>query len=94
MLLEKLIYRPLSRTFLLLGILFTINAQGQINSPYSRYGIGDLYVGRPVAAKAMGGVASAYSDPLNINFINPASYSRLQLSTFDVGLEIESRTIR
>ncbi len=92
--LQQQIYRPLSRTFLLIAILWNFSAQGQINSPYSRYGIGDLYVGRPVAAKAMGGVASAYSDPLNINFINPASYSRLQLSTFDVGMEIENRTLR
>ena len=42
----------------------------------------------------MGGVSAAYSDFHTVNFINPASYSKLKYTTFDVGLEIDSRTLK
>ncbi|WP_109695231.1 hypothetical protein [Chitinophaga deserti] len=41
----------------------------------------------------MGGVAQAYGDAQSINFVNPASYSRLQLVTFDVGVHGGSRRL-
>ena len=65
----------------------------QINSPYSRYGLGDVYNSRNAATKGMGGLSSTYVDGQAVNFLNPASYSRLQTVTFDVGLEFESRTL-
>ncbi|RPD40372.1 hypothetical protein EG028_13755 [Chitinophaga barathri] len=34
----------------------------------------------------MGGVAQAFASPQAVNYLNPASYSRLQLVTFDVGV--------
>ena len=65
-----------------------INAQD--NSPYSRYGLGDLQPTSHIYNRGMGGVSAAFSeqpstglsDPRNgksysnINFTNPASYSR------------------
>jgi hypothetical protein len=42
----------------------------------------------------MGGLSLAYWDLQSINFTNPASYANLKLTTFDVGLEYTSRTLR
>ena len=62
----------------------------QDNSPYSRYGLGDLHPNTNIYNRGMGGLSVAYSDqPIDglsdprtgkyypsINFANPASYSR------------------
>jgi hypothetical protein len=66
----------------------------QINSPYSRYGIGDLYTSRNVVNKGMGGISAAFADPQAVNFQNAASYAQLQTVTLDFGMEGEGRTIR
>jgi len=65
----------------------------QINSPYSRYGLGDINPSGNVLNKGMGGVSTAYMDYQSVNFLNPASYSRIGLTTFDVSLEVENRTL-
>ena len=64
------------------------------NSPYSRYGLGDLLPKQNILNRGMGGVSAAYSDFHTVNFVNPASYSKLKYTTFDVGLEIDSRTLK
>ncbi len=80
---------------------------GQDNSPYSRYGIGDLVPPTSVSSRTMGGLSAAYSDYLTINFNNPASFSNFQTgpqgktnkissgrTIFDVGLNFENRTLQ
>lgn len=57
------------------------------NSPYSRFGLGDVRNAQNIANKAMGGVSEAYADGQTINFVNPASYADLQLTTLSLGLE-------
>ena len=47
----------------------------QDNSPNSRYGLGDLTPGTNIINRGMGSFSAGYSDPLSINFNNPASYS-------------------
>ena len=47
----------------------------QDNSPYSRYGLGDLTPSTNIVNRGMGGFSAAYADPLSVNFNNPASYS-------------------
>ncbi len=73
--------------FLLLGMIS--QAQNKINSPYSRYGLGELS-GRNVhpVTMGMGGLAYGYSDPSMINPANPASYAAFDSTTFifEVGL--------
>jgi hypothetical protein len=64
------------------------------NSPYSRYGLGDILPSQNILNRSMGGVAAAYSDFHTVNFINPASYSKLKYTTLDFGLDINSRTLR
>lgn len=75
------------------GLISGVKAQ-TLNSPYSRYGIGNTLSNQNILTRAMGGVASAYGDYQTINFYNPASYGNLQTVTYDVGLELENLTIR
>lgn len=66
----------------------------QINSPYSRYGLGDVNMSGNALNRGMGGLTSAYTDLQSVNFLNPASYGNIKWVTFDVGTEIENRTMR
>ncbi len=74
--------------FCLFGVivLSAKNAAAQDNTPYSRFGLGELARSQNAISLGMGGVAQAYADAQSVNFLNPASYSNLQLVTFDVGL--------
>lgn len=55
------------------------------NSPYSRYGMGDLF---SLAYPAVGsnGLGGAYNSHYDINLINPASLSELRHIAFDIGV--------
>jgi hypothetical protein len=64
------------------------------NSPYSRYGLGDIVPSQNTLSRGMGGVSAAYYDFQSVNFINPASYSKLKVTTLDFGVDINSRTLR
>ncbi len=80
----------------LLGlVLFVIPliSSSQENSPYSRYGVGNLVPSGNILNRGMGGISAAFADPATVNFINPASYSRLIYTTLDVGAEVDSRTL-
>jgi hypothetical protein len=68
--------------FLVVLISFTVQAQ-EINSPYSRFGLGYLD-GENVNAGlvGMGGIAIGISDPTMINPANPASYAVFDSTSF------------
>lgn len=66
----------------------------QENSPYSRYGIGDLTPSRNILSRGMGGISAGYSDNLSINLTNPASLSNISLTAFDIGGDIDIRTLK
>ena len=104
--LEKLRLRSFKIFFLFSLILFSANLFAQSNSPYSRYGLGDLSAGGNVTSRGMGGISAGYADVISINFNNPASYSQFQafieqrskkLSSgrvvLDVGTSLESRSL-
>ena len=60
--------------FIILGFFgLQGTAQIAVNSPYSRYGVGDLVARQNAYNFAMGGVAYAISNPHFINPFNPAS---------------------
>lgn len=63
----------------LLSSLSFTSLRAQDNSPYSRYGIGNLYPRMNVINRGMGGVSAAYSDIFSINYNNPASYAGFQV---------------
>ena len=64
--------------------------QSITNSPYSRYGLGDLQSGNYANNVAMGGISNALQNdttaPFNINSANPASHASTRLTIFDFGL--------
>ncbi len=62
-------------SFLVLSL--SIQAQNESNSPYSRFGIGELHNFSTATQSAMGGVGIADNDPYSININNPASYSTI-----------------
>ena len=66
----------------------------QENSPYSRYGVGNLVPTGNILNRGMGGISSGFTDPVTINNINPASYSNIIYTTLDVGVEYDGRIIK
>jgi len=68
---------------------YTIN--NKINSPYSRFGIGDFYSSAFSPMKAMGGAAIGLRIPNMINTVNPATYSLQDTLSFilDVGFNAD-----
>lgn len=83
-------------------------AFSQDNSPYSRYGIGDLVPSSHAANRALGGLAAGFTDPngIMINFSNPASYANFNAlrelkskkivsgrAILDVGINFENRAL-
>lgn len=88
-----LMYSP-ARLWVVAGsLLISLAGMSQVNSPYSRYGIGDLLNNRNVVTKGMGGLSSPYRDLQSVNFTNPASYAHISFVTLDVGVEGEFRTL-
>lgn len=65
---------------------------GKENNPYSKYGIGELLNGNNTVLRGMGNISSAYSSPVQVNTDNPASYSFLRLTTFELGGSGYART--
>jgi hypothetical protein len=96
------------RNLLIACGLITCNfLYAQENSPYSRYGLGDIAPSTNIVNRGMGGLSAAYADPLSVNFTNPASYSQflsyIEEKTgkavsgrvlFDVGIHYTSHTLR
>lgn len=91
----------------LLLLLLASASNAQDNSPYSRYGLGNLYPQTNIINRGMGGVAAAYSDVMSVNYTNPASYAGFQVFTeqrsgkvsqgrviLDAGLNINNRTLK
>lgn len=94
------------------GLVFTLliatASVAQENSPYSRYGLGDIVPAQNIVNRGMGGIAAGYSWQ-GVNFINPASYGNFNyvppaqakvytaipsLSVFDFGFEINTRSLK
>ena len=70
----------------IIGILsiltIPVMAQNGTNSPYTRYGYGDLANRSFGAGRSMGGVGIGLRSPKQINPMNPASYSSMDSLTF------------
>lgn len=71
-----------------------MSASAQENSPYSRYGLGDLTPNHNVLTRGMGGISAGIADNNSINFTNPASLAILNNTIFDLGTEIDYRILK
>ena len=78
----------------------------QDNSPYSRYGLGNVISSSNITTRGMAGISAAYADYTSINFNNPASYSNFLVEketrsnklrngrvVFDVGVSLSNRSL-
>ena len=70
-------------------------AQNNTNSPYTRYGLGDLSNQTFGNSKAMGGIAIGLRDGAQINPSNPASYTAIDSLTFlfEGGVSLQNMNI-
>ncbi len=82
------------KTKILLVIIFVLStnfivAQTLTNSPYSRYGIGELQFQGFGSSKSMGNTAIGRRSSFHINKVNPASYSAFKPNAFimEVGID-------
>ena len=98
--------RGLHATFVILILTAFLPVFAQDNSPYSRYGVGDLVPPTSIIGRGLGGLSAGYTDYLSINFNNPASYSTFQGSKelkskklssgraiLDIGINFEGRKL-
>ena len=96
--------------FISVSFIYTF-ASAQENSPYSRYGMGDIVPAQNIVSRSMGGITAGFIDsvgfiPYNvlngklyfpsssINLSNPASLGSLNTTIFDIGGEIDRRTLK
>ncbi|HTM97171.1 MAG TPA: hypothetical protein VL088_00435, partial [Pedobacter sp.] len=73
----------------LLTISFAVNAQITVQSPYSKFGIGNIKGSLLPQFRAMGGISTAVSKGSifnNINMQNPATYAGISSVTLDIGM--------
>lgn len=63
------------------------NIVPKINSPFSRFGLGDLVDQYYAAQGGMAGLSAAFNDPYHLNILNPASLTQLQATAFEVGID-------
>ena len=80
---------------LLTMVTGTAIAQNNTNSPYTRYGYGDLSDQSFGNSKAMGGIAFGLRDGAQINPLNPASYTAIDSLTFifEGGVSLQNMNI-
>lgn len=72
-------------------------AQTNTNSPYSKFGVGNIHGQFLPQNRAMGNLAYGISSVgiyNDINVANPASYSQLKLTAFDIGLNTSMQSLK
>ena len=97
-----LLAKKILRLTPLIGLLcFITPSKAQLNSPFSRFGVGnEVYNSQNAANQGMGGLTAAYTPSMNgafgqsINFNNPASYGGIYMTTFDIGLNLTNTNLK
>ncbi len=92
--LVNIMMMPKRKLFALVLFALPLFTLSQDNSPYSRYGIGNLAPQGNILNRGMGGISAGYSDAATINYINPASYGKLVYTTLDIGVQVDTRTLK
>lgn len=80
----------LPAVIVILGIT-SVRAQDRISSPYSRFGIGELFGNTHVNYMAMGGISQGVYNPLFVNTSNPASYTAFDSLSFVFDVSLHAR---
>jgi hypothetical protein len=80
--------------FVLLSVLFNYShAQNLTTSPYSSFGIGDIQFSGSAWMSAMGQTNQGFRSAFILNNQNPASYSAIRLTTWDLGATFSNGTV-
>ena len=89
-------YKRLINTCFLVLCATMMFAQSGSNSPYTRYGYGQLSDQSFGNSKAMGGLSYGLRDGFQINASNPASYSAVDSLTFlfDAGMSLQNANFK
>jgi hypothetical protein len=100
--LANLTTAAIKKTALFIFITFSYTfASAQENSPYSRYGMGDIVPSQNIVSRSMGGISAGFIDSMgflpytqSINLSNPASLGSINTTIFDFAGEIDIRTLK
>jgi hypothetical protein len=79
------------------AFVYNSKAQSTTNSPYSQFGVGNIKGSYLPQNRSMGNLGVGISSIgvyNNINIANPASYSQIRLTVFDVGLSADMQTLK
>jgi hypothetical protein len=89
-------YKVLISVCLVWMMAIEIAAQTSTNSPYTRYGFGQLSDQSFGNSQAMGGIAYGLRNGLQVNASNPASYSAVDSLTFifDAGMSLQNANFK
>lgn len=85
-------YKKINYIVAVMVLLASVSVKAQVTSqsPYSRYGLGNVKGLLLPQFRAMGGISTAVYKPntyySNINMLNPASYSGITMTTVDIGM--------
>ena len=97
----RLVKKILSLTPFIGLFCFIAPLKAQINSPFSRFGVGnEIYHSQNAANQAMGGLTAAFTPNMygtfgqSINFNNPASYGGIYMTTFDIGMNLTNNILK
>ena len=96
------------KLFILVLFALPLISFSQENSPYSRYGIGNLVPQGNIVSRSMGGISAGFADGptiiagtskgqatgQSINSVNPATYSNFVYTTFDIGGQVDTRALK
>ena len=89
-------YKVLISACLVWMMAIEIAAQTSTNSPYTRYGFGQLSDQSFGNSQAMGGISYGLRNGLQVNASNPASYSAVDSLTFifDAGMSLQNANFK
>jgi len=75
--------------FLIFGAIVSVQGQTSNTSLYSRFGLGELHDGTSIKQRGMAGLTYGMTDPMVLNFKNPAALSFMMDPAFTLGLKHE-----
>jgi hypothetical protein len=66
-----------------ISVGYFLNAQSLSNSPYAKYGIGDVKYDNTIETSSMGGISTAFISDFtsSFNFANPANNANFELTS-------------
>ncbi len=70
-----------------------VDIRPKLNSPLSRFGLGNPLDQVHAAAAGMGAIETTYQNPFHLNLLNPASLASLQSTSFEVGTYARNSSI-